>query len=96
MENEYNKTRKSSIYIDEAVDLGIQRGTQWFVITGVIVAEEDEKRIREVIRQIKNRLNIHEIHLRKIHDFFRNSLYIISKLKIVLLYTFCRKNTLCF
>ena len=37
MENEYNKTRKSSIYIDEAGDLGIQRGTQWFVITGVIV-----------------------------------------------------------
>lgn len=72
--------KQACVYIDEAGDLGINRGTRWFVITGVIVAQEDEKHIRDTITLIKNKLNLHEIHLRKIHDFYKIS-YIISKLK---------------
>ena len=35
--------KKCTVYIDEAGDLGIGRGTQWFVITAVIVPKESEK-----------------------------------------------------
>ena len=58
-----------TVYIDEAGDLGIGRGTRWFVLSAVIVAKEDESAIREKMRQIKNRLNVREIHLRKISEF---------------------------
>ena len=47
-----------TVYIDEAGDLGIGRGTRWFVLSAVIVAKEDESAIREKMGQIKNRLNI--------------------------------------
>ena len=36
-----------TVYIDEAGDLGIGRGTRWFVLSAVIVAKEDESAIRE-------------------------------------------------
>lgn len=58
-----------NVYIDEAGDLGIGRGTRWFVLSAVIVAKEDESAIREKMGQIKNRLNVREIHLRKISEF---------------------------
>lgn len=58
-----------TVYIDEAGDLGIGKGTRWFVLSAVIVAKEDEPAIREKMGQIKNRLNVKEIHLRKIPDF---------------------------
>ena len=39
-----------TVYIDEAGDLGIGRGTRWFVLSAVIVAKEDESAIREKMR----------------------------------------------
>lgn len=68
-----------TVYIDEAGDLGIGKGTQWFVLSAVIVAKEDECAIREKMSQIKSRLNIKEIHLRKIPDFQKRG-YIVREL----------------
>lgn len=68
-----------TVYIDEAGDLGINRGTQWFVLTAVIVSKCDEKRIREHMEQIKTRLNIREIHFRKITDFYKRG-FIVKEL----------------
>lgn len=39
--------KQACVYIDEAGDLGINRGTRWFVITGVIVAQEEAEKISE-------------------------------------------------
>lgn len=36
-----------TVYIDEAGDLGIGRGTTWFVLTAVIVDKTAEASIRE-------------------------------------------------
>ena len=35
-----------TVYIDEAGDLGIGRGTQWFVLSAVIVEKSNEPQIR--------------------------------------------------
>lgn len=58
-----------TVYIDEAGDLGFNRGTKWFVLSAVIVLKSDEAAIRQKMTAIKNRLNVQEIHLRKITDF---------------------------
>lgn len=71
---------KSTVYIDEAGDLGCQRGTKWFVITAVIVDKDKENEIRQIMNVIKSRLNVREIHLRKIMDYYRRS-YIVKELK---------------
>lgn len=60
---------KCTIYIDEAGDLGINRGTKWFVLSAIIVNKSDEPTIREKIKSIKSALNIHEIHFRKLRSF---------------------------
>lgn len=70
---------ESTVYIDEAGDLGYQRGTKWFVLSAAIVDKGDEPRIRNQIAQIKQRLNVNEIHLRKITDFYRRA-YIAREL----------------
>lgn len=72
--------KKCTVYIDEAGDLGIRRGTRWFVITGVIVAAENEKEIRNALRQIKTKFNLKEIHMRKLSDFYKST-YIVSQLR---------------
>lgn len=64
-----NEKKLCTVYIDEAGDLGVNTGTQWFVLSGVIIEKEDEKDIRAKISFIKNKLNINEIHIRKIRDF---------------------------
>ena len=53
---------RSTVYIDEAGDLGINTGTQWFVLSAVIVDKDDEPNIRAKMAQIRNRLNLNEIH----------------------------------
>ena len=53
--------------------MGINRGTKWFVLSAVVVAKNDEPKIRAKMNQIKTRLNIKEIHLRKIHDFLKRA-----------------------
>ncbi len=68
-----------TVYIDEAGDLGYQRGTHWFVLSAVIVNKEDERAIRATMAQIKRRLNLNEIHLRKITDFNKRT-YIVREL----------------
>lgn len=68
-----------TVYIDEAGDLGIGRGTRWFVLSAVIVAKEDERAIRDKMSQIKSRLNVKEIHLRKIFEFSKRS-FIVREL----------------
>ena len=68
-----------TVYIDEAGDLGFQRGTQWFVLSAVIVKKSDEIKIRKTMERIKNRLNVNELHLRKITDFYKRA-YIVQEL----------------
>lgn len=67
------------VYIDEAGDLGVCRGTQWFVLTAVIVENNNEPAIRETLKNIKLKLNLQTIHFRKIKDFKRRS-YIVQEL----------------
>ena len=62
-----------TVYIDEAGDLGINRGTRWFILTAVIAKKSDEPEIRSRMTAIKTKLNIHEIHLRKITDFMKRA-----------------------
>ena len=68
-----------TVYIDEAGDLGIGRGTRWFVLSAVIVDRNQEPSIRAKMTQIKTRLNIKEIHLRTIQDFYRRA-FIVQEL----------------
>lgn len=65
-----------TIYIDEAGDLGIGRGTQWFVLSAVVVDKMVERNIRAKIAQIKTQINVNEIHLRKITDFNKRGLIV--------------------
>lgn len=65
-----------TVYIDEAGDLGINRGTKWFVLSAVIVEKNCEARIRSRLSAIKTRLNIQQIHLRKIADFYKRALVV--------------------
>ena len=66
----------STVYIDEAGDLGFQRGTQWFVLSAVVVNKQDEPHIRAKLAQIKTRLNVNEIHLRKLPDFYKRAVVV--------------------
>ena len=68
-----------TVYIDEAGDLGINKGTQWFVLSAVIVDKIDEPKIRAVMDKIKARLNIREIHLQKVNDFMKRA-FIVREL----------------
>lgn len=68
-----------TVYIDEAGDLGINRGTKWFVLSAVVVDNEAEPSIRAKLNAIKSRLNVQQIHLRKIPDFYRRA-YIVREL----------------
>ncbi len=69
----------STVYIDESGDLGYGAGTRWFVLSAVIVDKEKEKSIRQRLNQIKSRIKVDEIHLRKISDFYRRS-YLVREL----------------
>lgn len=65
--------KKCSVYIDESGDLGVNRGTQWFALTAVIVDKDEEDSIRQTMSTIRSRLNIQNIHFRNIRDFSRKS-----------------------
>lgn len=45
-------------YIDESGDEGIQRGTERFILTAVIVDKQDDLKISRAINEIKERLRI--------------------------------------
>lgn len=70
----------STVYIDEAGDLGINRGTQWFVLSAVIVDKADEPSIRAKLAQIKTKLNVNEIHIRNMREFNKRA-YTVNSLK---------------
>jgi len=73
------KNNDCTIYIDEAGDLGDNRGTRWFVLTAVIVDTKDEANIRKCIKTIRSKFNLQSIHFRSIKDFGRRS-YIVREL----------------
>lgn len=62
-----------TVYIDEAGDLGVNKGTRWFVLSGVIVNKADEPKIRATMERIRLRLNIREIHMQKIKEFMKRA-----------------------
>lgn len=68
-----------TVLIDEAGDLGVNRGTRWFVITGVIVSKEKEPDLRATLKRIKTKLNIQYIHFRKLRDFAQKS-YVVNEI----------------
>lgn len=71
---------KCKVYIDESGDLGICKGTVWFVLTAVIIKEADEKKIRSTITGIKDKLNLKVLHFRDIREFNKR-LYIVNAIK---------------
>lgn len=68
-----------TVYIDEAGDLGANRGTNWFVLTAVVVDATEEPKIRTTLKNIKLKLNLQNIHFRTIKDFNRRC-YIVQEL----------------
>ena len=69
-----------TVYIDESGDLGIGKGTRWFVITAVIVEKQNEKELRSIISNLKKRLNIQTVHFRELREFSKR-LLIVSELR---------------
>lgn len=68
-----------TLYIDEAGDLGIGKGTDWFILAGILVNKSDEKDIRLKIKDIRSKINVNEIHFRKMVSFEKKS-YVVSEL----------------
>ena len=50
-----------TLYIDEAGDLGIGKGSDWFILAGVLINKQDEPQIRDTIKNIRSKLNINEL-----------------------------------
>lgn len=71
--------KNCTVYIDESGDLGYGTGTRWFVLSAVIVDKDKEKEVRQTMNMIKTRLNVRDIHFRKITDFYRRS-YLVNEL----------------
>lgn len=71
--------KECTIYIDEAGDLGIGRGTRWFVLSAIIVNKEKEPEIRKEIKVLKSKLNLNEIHFRKLRKY-EQKCYVTSML----------------
>lgn len=69
---------ESTVYIDEAGDLGSGKGTRWFVLSAVIVDKEKEPEIRKKMESIKSRLNVKTIHLRDIKDYYKKAFVVNS------------------
>ena len=68
---------ESTVYIDEAGDLGSGRGTRWFVLTAVVVDKNKEPEIRNEFGIIKGRLNLNTIHFRELRDFYKKA-YVVN------------------
>ena len=70
---------RCNVYIDESGDLGINRGTDWFILTALIVDDQEEPAIRSTIRNIRVKLNLNEIHFRKLKHFEQKA-YVVKEL----------------
>lgn len=79
--------QEATVYIDEAGDLGINKGTTWFVLGAVIVNKNDEKGIRQKINSIKTFLNCKEIHFRQLRHFEKRA-YVVNNI-VNEKFTFC-------
>lgn len=72
-------SKQCTIYIDEAGDLGINRGTRWFVLSAIIVDKDKEDAIRKKIKSVKSELNLNEIHFRNLRNY-EQKCYAVSNL----------------
>lgn len=62
-------SKECTIYIDEAGDLGLNRGTQWFVLSAIVVDKDREITVRQKIKSLKTELNLNEIHFRNLRNY---------------------------
>lgn len=69
----------SVLLVDESGDLGIEKGTDWFVLAGVLVDKSDEQDIRNTLKRIRQKINVNEIHFRKMSSFDKKS-YVTAEL----------------
>ena len=69
------------VYIDESGDLGVNKGTTWFVLSAVIVDDTEEIAIRNTINKIRQQLNIRNIHFRTLRDFEQKA-YVVYQLSL--------------
>lgn len=69
-------TKKCSVCIDESGDLGVGRGTEYFVISAVVVDDDEVASIRKTISDLKRELNVNKIHLRETRDFFKKAVIV--------------------
>ena len=70
-------------YIDESGDEGIKRGSDWFILTAIIVKKENDLKLAKVIDEIKENLEIgikSQLHWNSIKGF-PNKKMIIDLLK---------------
>lgn len=70
--------KKCTIYIDEAGDLGFNRGTQWFILSGVIIDKDNEVQLREIMKNLKTKLNVNTIHFRNMK--YEQKAYVVDSL----------------
>jgi hypothetical protein len=68
-----------TVYIDEAGDLGINKGTRWFVLSAIIIDKNKEPLVRQKIKSLKTDLNLHEIHFRNLRSY-EQKCYVVSVL----------------
>lgn len=68
-----------AVYIDESGDLGIGKGTRWFVISAIVVQKDEEPLLRSAVSNIKNKLNLNCVHFRNIREF-QKRLYIVKQI----------------
>lgn len=71
----------------------IKGGTQWFVLTAVIVDSNDEPAIRAALSQLKAKINVHEIHFRNISNFFNRMLVVQELTRLPFTYANIIVNT---
>lgn len=70
--------KKATVYIDESGDLGVGKGTTWFVITGAVVGKDEELHCLHTLRKVQNELNCKKIHIREIRDFNKRAYVVRS------------------
>ena len=58
-----------NVYIDESGDEGIKRGSEWFILTAIIVPKQYDLTLSNKILKIKNAMNMNrkdQLHWNKI------------------------------
>ena len=57
-----------NVYIDESGDEGLKKGSKFFIITAIVVNTNDDLKLADKIRELKNNLEIYkgQLHWNKI------------------------------